>query len=47
MLAGDWIYTGLNVGSVEGTVMSGRLASYAISGYPALKDIVGYPTQQG
>ena len=47
VLAGDWIYTGLNVGSVEGTVMSGRLASYAISGYPALKDIVGYPTQQG
>ncbi|MFM9901874.1 MAG: NAD(P)-binding protein [Polaromonas sp.] len=45
VLAGDWIYTGLNVGSVEGTVMGGRLASYAVSGYPALKDIVGYPTQ--
>ena len=45
VLAGDWIYTGLNVGSVEGTVMGGRLASYAISGYPALKDIVGYPVQ--
>ena len=47
VLAGDWIYTGLNVGSVEGTVMGGRLASYAVSGYPALKDIVGYPVQQG
>ena len=43
VLAGDWIYTGLNVGSVEGTVMSGRLASYAVSGCPALADIVGYP----
>ncbi len=43
VLAGDWIYTGLNVGSVEGTVMGGRLASFALSGYPALKDIVGYP----
>jgi uncharacterized protein with NAD-binding domain and iron-sulfur cluster len=44
VLAGDWIYTGLNVGSVEGTVMGGRLASYAVSGYPALTDITGYPT---
>ena len=42
VLAGDWIYTGLNVGSVEGTVMGGRLASYAVSGYPALADITGY-----
>jgi len=44
VLAGDWIYTGLNVGSVEGTVMGGRLASHAISGLPALSEIVGYPT---
>lgn len=43
VLAGDWIYTGLNVGSVEGTVMGGRLASYAISGAPTLDKIVGYP----
>jgi uncharacterized protein with NAD-binding domain and iron-sulfur cluster len=43
VLAGDWIYTGLNVGSVEGTVMSGRLAAHAISGLPALADITGYP----
>jgi len=44
VLAGDWIYTGLNVGSVEGTVMGGRLASFALSGAPALTKIVGYPT---
>ncbi|HEY2660350.1 MAG TPA: NAD(P)-binding protein [Caulobacteraceae bacterium] len=42
--AGDWIYTGLNVGSVEGTVMGGRLASHAVCGSPALKDIIGYPS---
>ena len=42
-LAGDWIYTGLNVGSLEGAVMSGKLASYAISGAPALSTIIGYP----
>lgn len=44
VIAGDWIYTGLNVGSVEGTVMGGRLASHAISGAPALTAITGYPT---
>lgn len=44
VLAGDWIYTGLNVGSVEGTVMGGRLASHAICGAPSLDQIVGYPT---
>jgi uncharacterized protein with NAD-binding domain and iron-sulfur cluster len=43
-LAGDWIYTGLNVGSFEGATMSGKLASYAICGAPALDTIVGYPT---
>ena len=43
--AGDWIYTGLNVGSVEGTVMGARLASHAITGSPPLKDIIGYPTE--
>jgi uncharacterized protein with NAD-binding domain and iron-sulfur cluster len=43
VLAGDWIYTGLNVGSVEGTVMGGKLAAHALSGLPALADIVGYP----
>jgi uncharacterized protein with NAD-binding domain and iron-sulfur cluster len=43
LVAGDWTYTGLNVGSVECAVMSGRLASYGITGFPALKDIPGYP----
>jgi uncharacterized protein with NAD-binding domain and iron-sulfur cluster len=45
VIAGDWPYTGLNVGSVEGTVMGGRLASNAVCGFPALSDIPGYPTQ--
>src|SRR3989344_6494852 len=43
-LAGDWIYTGLNVGSFESATMSGKLASYALSGAPALYTIIGYPT---
>jgi uncharacterized protein with NAD-binding domain and iron-sulfur cluster len=47
VLAGDWIYTGLNVGSVEGTVMGGKLASHAISNYPPLSDIIGYPKAKG
>jgi uncharacterized protein with NAD-binding domain and iron-sulfur cluster len=47
VLAGDWIYTGLNVGSVEGAVMGGKLASYAVSGLPALDTIIGYPTAGG
>ncbi|WP_336987091.1 NAD(P)-binding protein [Altererythrobacter aquiaggeris] len=42
-IAGDWTYTGLNVGSVECAVMSGRLASHAISQKPALDEIWGYP----
>ena len=42
-LAGDWIYTGLNVGSFEGATMSGKLASHALSGAPALDTIIGYP----
>ena len=42
-IAGDWIYTGLNVGSLEGAVMSGKLASFAVSGAPALSTIIGYP----
>ena len=43
VVAGDWIYTGLNVGSVECAVMSGKLASYAISGAPLLNTVIGYP----
>jgi len=41
-LSGDWTNTGLNVGSVEGTVMGGRLAAYAISSSPALDLIYGF-----
>ena len=42
-LAGDWIDTGLNVGSVEGAVMGGMLAARVICGLPAAKkDIHGY-----
>ncbi len=44
VLAGDWIYTGLNVGSFEGTVMSGKLASYTLTAQPPLATIFGYPT---
>lgn len=42
VLASDWIYTGINIGSFEGAVMSGMLASNALTGVPALGDIVGY-----
>jgi uncharacterized protein with NAD-binding domain and iron-sulfur cluster len=41
-IAGDWTYNGLNVGCVEAAVMSGRLASHAITGFPAISDIVGF-----
>jgi uncharacterized protein with NAD-binding domain and iron-sulfur cluster len=34
-LAGDWTLSDLNVGCIEATVISGRLASRAISGKPA------------
>lgn len=38
-LAGEWTRTGMNTSCVEGAVMSGMLASRAISGYP--KVVVG------
>jgi uncharacterized protein with NAD-binding domain and iron-sulfur cluster len=41
-VAGDWTSCGLNLGCVEAAVMSGRLAAHALSGLPALEDIVGY-----
>jgi uncharacterized protein with NAD-binding domain and iron-sulfur cluster len=41
-IAGDWTACGLDTGCVESAVISGRLAAHAISGYPALADIVGY-----
>ncbi len=40
-LAGDWIQNEFNMGCVEATVMSGMQCSHALSGYPALDDIVG------
>lgn len=46
VIAGDWAYTGLNVGSVECTVMSGKLASHAITGSPPLSQIPGYPANR-
>jgi uncharacterized protein with NAD-binding domain and iron-sulfur cluster len=42
VLAGDWTYTGLNVGCVEAAVMSGRLASNALCGLPLKSAISGY-----
>jgi uncharacterized protein with NAD-binding domain and iron-sulfur cluster len=41
-IAGDWTACGLDVGCVEAAVMSGMLASHAISGKPDLAEIVGY-----
>ena len=41
-IAGDWTDCSLNVGCVEAAMMSGRLAAHAISGWPALEDIVGF-----
>ncbi|MBI4933722.1 MAG: NAD(P)-binding protein [Actinobacteria bacterium] len=42
VLAGDWIYTGFNIGSFEGAVMSGKLASLTLTGAPQLDEIYGY-----
>ncbi len=39
VLAGDWTYNGINAGCVEAAVMSGMMASRAISGFP--QEIVG------
>lgn len=41
-IAGDWTHCGFNEGCVEAAVMSGLLAAHAISGHPALEDIIGY-----
>lgn len=35
LLAGDWIDTGINIGCIEATAISGRQAARAISGQPA------------
>ncbi len=41
-VAGDWTACGFTEGCVEAAVMSGKLASHAISLLPKLEDIVGY-----
>ncbi len=41
-IAGDWTECGFNEGCVEAAVMSGRLAAHALSGFPALDQIIGY-----
>jgi uncharacterized protein with NAD-binding domain and iron-sulfur cluster len=41
-VAGDWTSCGLNLGCVEAAVMSGRLAAHALSGSPALEEIIGF-----
>lgn len=48
VIAGDWIYTGLNVGSFEGACMGGKLAVHAVD--PAampLDKVYGYPLNKG
>jgi uncharacterized protein with NAD-binding domain and iron-sulfur cluster len=41
-IAGDWTDCGLNLGCVEAAVISGRLASSGIRGYPEATRIPGY-----
>jgi uncharacterized protein with NAD-binding domain and iron-sulfur cluster len=41
-IAGDWTACGLDTGCVESAMISGRLAAHAISGRPALEEVVGY-----
>jgi uncharacterized protein with NAD-binding domain and iron-sulfur cluster len=41
-IAGDWTDCSFNEGCVEAAVMSGRLAAHALSGLPALEEIVGF-----
>ena len=43
-LSSDAIYTGFNIGSFEGSVMSGMLASAALVGSPTIHQIIGYET---
>ncbi len=41
-VAGDWTDSGLNIGCVEAAVMSGRLASSGVRGYPDKRLIPGF-----
>ncbi|MEM9520939.1 MAG: NAD(P)-binding protein [Actinomycetota bacterium] len=43
-LSSDAIYTGFNIGSFEGSVMSGMLASAALVGSPTIDQVIGYRT---
>ena len=45
VVAGDWIYTGVNFGCAEGTITSGLLASHALSGYPRREDVINFPPE--
>jgi uncharacterized protein with NAD-binding domain and iron-sulfur cluster len=40
--AGDWIYTGMNIGSIDCAVVGGALASHALTGSPSIDEIPGY-----
>jgi hypothetical protein len=46
-IAGDWTDCGLNFGCVEAAVISGRLASSGIRGYPDVRLIPGYIESRG
>lgn len=43
-LSSDAIYTGFNIGSFEGSVMSGMLASATLTSSPTIDQIIGYKT---
>ncbi len=43
-LSSDAIYTGFNIGSFEGSVMAGMLASTALRSSPTIDQIIGYKT---
>ncbi|MBK9176018.1 MAG: NAD(P)-binding protein [Flavobacteriales bacterium] len=42
IITGDWTWQPMNVGCVEGTVMSGLMAANVMLGLPIDKDVVGY-----
>jgi hypothetical protein len=41
-ITGDWTDCGFNEGCVEAAVISGLLAAHALSGCPALENVIGY-----
>lgn len=40
--AGDWVYTGINCGSVESAMIGGALASMVLTGSPTVEEIEGF-----